>query len=97
MITSKQRAYLRSLANTQQPILQIGKEGIADNVVRQADEALNARELIKGTVLQNCSLTAREALDQLCAAAGAEPVQTIGSRFVLYRAKEKDPVIVLPE
>ena len=87
MLTSKQRAYLRGLANTQEPILHVGKDGVGENMVR---------ELIKGTVLQNSPITSREALDELCLATGAEPVQTIGNRFVLYRAKEKDPVIVLP-
>ncbi|MBO5570057.1 MAG: YhbY family RNA-binding protein [Clostridia bacterium] len=96
MLTSKQRAYLRGLANTQEPILHVGKDGVGENMVRQADDALTARELIKGTVLQNSPITSREALDELCLATGAEPVQTIGNRFVLYRAKEKDPVIVLP-
>ena len=96
MLTGKQRAYLRGLANTQEPILHVGKDGVGENLVRQADDALEARELIKGTVLQNCPITAREALDAICAATGADPVQTIGNRFVLYRAKKKDPVIGLP-
>ena len=95
-MTGKQRAYLRSLANPQEPILYVGKDGVGENLIRQADDALTARELIKGTVLQNSPVTAREALDTLCAATHAEPVQTIGNRFVLYRAREKDPVIVLP-
>ncbi len=95
-MTGKQRAYLRSLANPQEPILHVGKDGVGENLIRQADDALTARELIKGTVLQNSPVTAREALDTLCAATHAEPVQTIGNRFVLYRAREKDPVIVLP-
>ena len=96
MLSSKQRAYLRGLANTQEPILHVGKEGIGENLVRQADDALTARELIKGTVLQNAALSAREALDALCARVGAEPVQTIGNRFVLYRAREEKPTIELP-
>ena len=96
MLTSKQRAYLRGLANTQEPILHVGKDGVGANLVRQADDALTARELIKGTVLQNCPITAWEALDTLCEETGADPVQTIGNRFVLYRAREKDPEIVLP-
>ena len=95
-MTSKQRAYLRGLANTMEPILQVGKDGVNENVARQADGALEARELFKGTVLQNSPVTAREALDLLCEATGAEPVQSIGNRFVLYRARKKDPKIVLP-
>ena len=96
MLTSKQRAYLRGLANAQEPILHVGKEGVTEAVTAQADEALLARELIKGTVLQNCPLSAREALDLLCENTGAEPVQTIGNRFVLYRTREKNPEILLP-
>ncbi len=96
MLTSKQRAYLRGLANPYEPILHVGKDGIGENLIRQVDDALTARELIKGTVLNNASISAREALDALCAALCAEPVQTIGNRFVLYRAREKDPEIVLP-
>ena len=75
----------------------MGKDGVGENLIRQADDALEARELIKGTVLQNCPVTAREALDALCEATGGEPVQTIGNRFVLYRARSKDPEIQLPD
>jgi RNA-binding protein len=96
MINGKQRAYLRGLANSMEPILHVGKDGIGENLIRQADSALEARELFKGTVLQNSPISAREALDQLCEATGAEPVQTVGNRFVLYRARKKDPEIVLP-
>lgn len=95
-MTGKQRAYLRGLANTMEPILHVGKDGVTDNVIRQADDALEARELFKGTVLQNSSVTAREAADELCEATGAQPVQCIGNRFVIYRPKKKDPKIVLP-
>lgn len=95
-LTSKQRAYLRGLANTMDPILHVGKDGVTENMIRQADDALEARELFKGVVLQNSPVTAREALDLLCEATGAAPVQSIGSRFVLYRAKRKDPKIMLP-
>ena len=95
-MTGKQRAYLRGLANTMEPILHVGKDGVTDNVIRQADGALEARELFKGTVLQNSPVTAREAADEIAEATGAQPVQCIGNRFVLYRAKKKDPKIVLP-
>lgn len=95
-MTSKQRAYLRGLANTMEPIVHVGKDGVSENMVKQVSDALEARELIKGTVLQNSPLTAREAVDELCAGANAEPVQCIGNRFVIYRAREKDPKIVLP-
>lgn len=96
MITSKQRAYLRGLGNPLEPILHIGKDGISSNLIRQADDALTARELIKGTVLQNSPITGREALDQLCEAVGADPVQTVGNRFLLYRPNPEKPVIQLP-
>ena len=95
-MTSKQRAYLRSLANTMDPIVHVGKDGVNENMVKQVSDALEARELIKGTVLQNSPMTAREAIDALCGGADAEPVQCIGNRFVIYRAREKDPKIILP-
>lgn len=95
-MTSKQRAYLRGLANTMEPIIHVGKDGVNENMVKQASEALEARELIKGTVLQNSPMTARDAIAALCEGTNAEPVQCIGNRFVIYRAREKDPKIVLP-
>ena len=84
-LTSKQRAQLRGMANGIDTILQIGKEGVTESVIRQADEALEARELIKGRVLENSLLTAREAAEELAVAARCEVVQVIGSKFVLYR------------
>ena len=96
ILTSKQRAYLRSLATAEPTIMQVGKDGIGENLVKTVSDALEARELIKGTVLQNCPLSAREAIAELCEGANAEPVQCIGNRFVIYRAREKDPKIVLP-
>ena len=95
-MTSKQRAYLRGLANTMEPIVHVGKDGVNDNMVRQLSDALEARELVKGTVLQNSPVTAREAIAALCEGANAEPVQCIGNRFVVYRARERDRKIILP-
>ena len=95
MLTSKQRSQLRSMAAELDTLLQIGKGGITDNVIAQADDALRSRELIKGRVLDNSLLTAREACDALCQACRAEGVQVIGSKFVLYRRNDKDPKIVL--
>lgn len=92
-MTTKQRAALRSMANTIQPILHIGKDGINDNVVQQAWDALEARELIKTTVQRNAPLTAREACETLCQRTHAEPVQVIGNKFVLYRKARKDSKI----
>ena len=96
-LTSKQRAQLRGLANSLDPIVHIGKEGITDNLVKQADEALEARELIKCKVLENAMLTAREACQELSVKTRSEAVQVIGSKFVLYRQshnKEKKDKIV---
>ena len=89
MITSKQRAQLRGMAAALNTELQIGKSGITENVVRQAEEALAARELIKGRVLDNSLLSAREACDALCEATGADGIQVVGSKFVLYRKSAK--------
>ena len=84
-LTSKQRAQLRGMANGLDTIVQIGKDGIGDNLVQQANEALEARELIKGRVLENSMYTAREAAEELKVAARCEVVQVIGSKFVLFR------------
>jgi RNA-binding protein len=88
-LNSKQRAQLRGMANTLEVILTIGKDGISDNLVRQADDALEARELIKGKVLETSPISAREACDQLAELTRAEGVQVIGNRFVLYRHSHK--------
>lgn len=85
MITSKQRAYLRSLANGVPSILQIGKEGISDNLIKQFSDALEARELVKANVLDNSPYSPKEACDELAQLLSAEPVQVIGKVFVLYR------------
>lgn len=84
-LTSKQRAQLRSIASTLDTIVHVGKDGIGENLTKQADDALEARELIKGRVLENSMYTAREAAEELAAATRSEVVQVIGSRFVLYR------------
>ena len=84
-LTSKQRAQLRGLANDLDTIVQVGKDGIGDNLVKQVNDALEARELIKGRVLENSLLTAREAAEELAVATRSEVVQVIGSKFVLYR------------
>lgn len=89
MITSKQRAYLRGLANTMKPIFQIGKEGINDNLIHQLSDALNARELIKVHILETALLDTKETCNELALRLGAEPVQSIGSKFVLYRKAQK--------
>ena len=85
MINRKQRAALRSMANGIDPILWIGKGGINENMAEQVSLALEARELIKLAVLETADVTAREACETLAQATGAEPVQCIGRKFVLYR------------
>ena len=95
-ITSKQRAYLRAMCNEMQPVLYIGKDGITDATVTEAWNVLEARELIKCSVQREAPLTAREACQQLCERVHAAPVQTIGSKFSIYRPRRKDPTIVLP-
>ena len=97
MLTSKQRAYLRSLAVNEDTILMVGKSGMGPEVVKQADDALEKRELIKGRVLPETSpISPREAAEELARKTDSEVVQVIGSKFVLYRRKKKDPKIVLP-
>lgn len=84
-LTSKQRAQLRGIANTIDTIVHIGKDGITDNLVKQANDALEAREIIKCKVQENSMLTAREACDELSRLTRSEQVQVIGTKFVLYR------------
>ncbi len=95
-MTSKQRAYLRGMANTLDTVLQIGKGGITQPVLRQIDETLEKRELIKVRVLETAMLTAREACNEVCEELGCEGIQAIGTRFVIYRESATDPKIELP-
>jgi RNA-binding protein len=97
MITSKQRSYLRSLANTMDPIFQLGKNGIEESFLKQIEDALEARELIKITILNNSGLEAREASDAICEEIGCEGIQAIGNKIVLYKKSSKKPKIELPE
>ena len=100
-LTSKQRAQLRGLANGIDTILHVGKDGLGDNLIKQADDALEARELIKGRVLENSMLTAREAAEELAGKARAEVVQVIGTKFVLYRQSHrkdlKNPIVLVKD
>ena len=90
-LTSKQRAQLRGLANNLDTILHVGKDGIGENLIKQADDALEARELIKGRALENSLLSAREAAEALAEATRSDVVQVIGTRFVLYRETHSKP------
>ena len=94
-MTGKQRAGLRAMANGLETILYIGKEGITEGTVKEAYDALEARELIKGCVQQGAPLDAKEALTVLCEKTGAEPIQHIGRRFVLYRPSRENPRIIV--
>lgn len=96
MITSKQRSYLRSLSNNITPIFQIGKGGIDDNMLQAIESALEARELIKISILNNSDYGAREASDEICNKLKCEGVQAIGKKIVLYKKSSKKPVIELP-
>ena len=91
MLTSKQRAYLRGLANKERAIFQIGKDGLNDEIIKELDIVLEKRELIKVTVLETSFMSARGACEAICEEIGAEPVQCIGNKVVIYRrAKDKN-------
>ena len=94
-MTGKQRAKLRAMANTTETILYIGKDGITENTVKECYDALEARELIKGCVQQGSPVSSREALEILCEKTGAEPIQQIGRRFVMFRTSRENPRIVI--
>ena len=89
MLTSKQRAKLRSQANDMETILQVGKEGIGDTLIKQVDDALTAREMIKIRVLNNQELSSREIADQISSEVDCDVVQVIGTRVVLFRRNPK--------
>ena len=89
MLTSKERAELRAQANTLETTLIVGKSGITDALVAEADNQLTARELVKGKVLEGAFLSPREASDAICEATGADGVAVIGTKFVIYRFSEK--------
>lgn len=91
MLTSKERAALRRMANELRTIFQIGKGDVSDNLIQQVSDALNTRELIKLRVLETSGLTAREAAAEISDATGSEVVQVIGTRFVLYRESRDLP------
>lgn len=97
MLSSKQRAYLRSLANPIETIIFVGKGGMNEQIIKQVDDALTAREIIKGKCLENCPLSSREAADLIAPEVKCDVVQVIGSKFVLYRPNPDEPVIELPK
>ncbi len=95
MLNSRQRAQLRGMANTMDTIFQVGKGGINDQLIKQVGEALEARELIKLRVLETSPVTSREAANEIAEKTGADVVQVIGYRFVLYRESKDNKSIVL--
>ncbi len=96
MLNSKDIRYSKSLAMTIDPIFQIGKEGISANLIQQLDDALEARELIKITVLRNAEITTKQAGEELATELKASLVQVIGKKIILFRPSEKKPRIRLP-
>ncbi|MBQ1961789.1 MAG: YhbY family RNA-binding protein [Clostridia bacterium] len=98
MLNSRQRAQLRGMANSYETIFQIGKGGIGDQLIKQVDEALEARELIKLRVLETAGITSRIAADEIAPKVGADVVQVIGTKFILYRAasqKENRKIVLV--
>ena len=98
MISTKNRAYLRSLSNTLEALYQIGKGGVTPAVAQTLDDALEARELIQISLLETCPTKPKETMTLLIAALGCEPVQTIGRKLVIFRrsSKEENRKIVFP-
>lgn len=95
MLTSKQRAKLRAMAHELQPIIYVGKAGVTDNIITQAEDALPVHELIKGTVQQNSPISAADAMNEIAERTKAQAVSTSGRKFVIYRRNLKDPKIIL--
>lgn len=96
-MTSKQRAYLKSLASNITAIFQVGKSGESENLIKQLDDALEARELIKITVLETAPDSVKNLGDELAEKTNSTLVQTIGNKIILYRPKTKNPKIELPK
>ena len=96
-LTSKQRAFLRGQAQHMDTIVQVGKEGVTESVIGNIDEALNAREIVKVSVLETSPVSSKEAIEEVMNKInGCEAVQVIGRKFVVYKRNLKDPKIILP-
>ena len=95
MLNSKQRAFLRSLATSEDTIVMVGKGGMNEQIIKQASDAIKKRELIKGKVLESAGITPREAAEEIADKINADIVQVIGTKFVLYKRNEKEPKIEL--
>ena len=96
MLKGKQRAYLRSIANTLKPITQIGKEGVTESFLDQLDAMLDSREIVKVTILETAGLDSKETANAICNALRAEFVQAIGFKFTIYRRNNENPKILFP-
>jgi len=96
LLTGKQRSYLKGIANSMEPIFQVGKNGITENFIKQIDDALEKRELIKVKVLNNSLLDATSVASEIAEKTNSEFVQSIGNKFVLYRESKKNKKIILP-
>ena len=97
MITSKQRSYLKSLAHALDPIVYIGKAGVTENVIKEIDTCLEARELVKVKLQEGCDLAPKDVANDLLEPLGAEFVQAIGRKFTVYRESKENKQIVLPK
>ena len=97
MLTSKQRAYLRSLANKQPALFQIGKGGISETMLKELEAVLEKRELVKITVIETAFITPRSACDEICEAIGSEGVMCIGNKLVIYKESKDNKQIELPK
>lgn len=96
MLTGKQRSYLKGLAHNLDPLFQLGKSGLTENFIKQVEEALETKELIKIKILQNCDLDPTETANEIAEELNAEFVQSIGSKFVVYKESKKNKKIELP-
>ena len=97
MLTSKQRAYLRGLANDYDSLFQVGKSGVTETVLKQVEDALRARELIKINSLENTPLSPKELAQEVSEKVKCDVVQVVGRKIILYKRNDKDPKIVLPK
>ena len=96
MLTNQQRNFLRKMGNSLEPVVWIGKGELTENIMKQIDDVLEARELVKISLLSNSEVTAREIHDAIVSQLGAEGVQVIGRKILIYRRSTKKPVIELP-
>lgn len=95
MLNSKQRAKLRAMSQKLQPIIYVGKAGVTENIIKQAEDALVVHELLKGTVQQNSPVSAKEAMNEIIEKTGADAVSSAGRKFVIYKANPDEPKIVI--